>query len=229
MASIKTVYSAVDIFAVRTSSEYSVIINIAQSALSVTQELSRSVAQDSDKLAGQIGVIRQLQSEAEHKAREYEAMMNEAGQEVDYWEGQIAIIQANPKKVTVVGSDGREETMYVVDEAALQNAIYNRDRAMQVYTMYEEKFKKATELADKAASEAEKYSQLKRAVDSARNSIDCDAREISNYLSIIANEAEYNRTSLQSVLDSLGAYLASKQIYVPEKSSYERFFRRIVN
>lgn len=223
MGSIKATYSAIDNFSAKCSDNYAAMVRVANEILSCVEKMYNEVQQDYESISRQIVRLQMMKSDIEVRAKSYEYQMQSASAEADRYSETINYLYANPRTVTTTDSNGNEITRKEYDEAAIRSAERGRDAAMQTYYIYREKYNEASIVYLETSSTLSRYETIKNAISAVGESIQGDIYEIKKYIRFTEDEAEYNIYSLQGVINSLGAYLASKAIFLPVGAHYESF------
>lgn len=215
MGNLITTFSAVGAYTDNCSNEYSAILARANETLSRVEKMYYEVQADAERLAQQIMRGRQMLDEIQVKVEKYQALMEDAAAEVERCEAEIAYVLSHPITKTYTDEDGNEYTVEEVDEAALAAAERARDQAQAIYEQYRAKYEEASAVMYEVSVTVIRFEQIKNGIDAVAQSLQADIFEIKKYINAIENESNYNLTTIQGALDSIGAYLASKPIYMP--------------
>lgn len=225
MGNLITTFSSVEAYVNSCSNNYSAILTRATEILSQVEKLLYAVQTDSEGLSQQIMRGKQILDEIQLKVEKYKALMEEAAAEMDRCNAEINYILSHPITKTYTDEDGNDYTVEEIDEAALAAAERALEQAQALYDQYRAKYEEAAAVMYEVRVTVSRFEQIKNGIDAVEQSIQADIYEIKKYINAIKNESEYNLTTIQGALDSIGAYLASKPIYVPVGTTFSDYSR----
>lgn len=223
MGNIKATFSAIENYKSKCRYDYNSILNKTQDILDRAEKMYGAVQQDYDNIGRQVVRAHEMHEVAKSRVEKYEFQMDRAFAEMNACSEQINYLYNNPTTVTSTDSEGNESTSVVYDEEAIRAADRKRDAAMQSYNNFSERYDEACEVWVEAGNTLHNYQNTRDAIATVGEAIKNCIFEIKKYINAIADEAEFNINSLQGVIDSLAAYLASKAIYLPQGAHYENF------
>ncbi len=223
MGNMIATFSYVATFADICSQNYSAILSRANETLSQTEKLNFEVHTDSDRITQQITHGKQMLDEIQVKIEKYHALMEDAALEVERCNEEINYVLSHPITRTYTDENGNEYTVEEIDEAALAAAQRARDQAQELYDHYRNKHERATDVKYEVNTTVSRFEQIKNGINAVAQSIQSDIFEIKKYINAIETEINYNLTTMQGTLDSMGVYLTSKPIYIPAGSTYSDY------
>lgn len=223
MGNLITTFSVVGNYADSCANEYSAILTRANETLSRVEKMYYEVQEDSKRIAQQIMRSRQMLDEIQLKVEKYQVLMEDAAAEVDRCDAEIDYVLSHPITKTYTDEDGNDYTVEEIDEAALAVAERARDQAQAIYEQYRAKYEEASAVMYEVSVTVSRFEQIKHGIDAVAQSIQADIFEIKKYINAIENESNYNLTTIQGALDSIGAYLASKPIYMPAGANFSDY------
>lgn len=217
MISIKTTLTAIESFSTKSKEGYTALLGIANELLSRTERLGQEVKADSDAISTQISRMCMIRDEASQKAGFYEHQMNGYYEDMKRAEAEIDYIVSHPKKESHTDSEGNTVTVEVVDEAALAAAQRKYESAKQNYYHFSNKYQEASAIVADATLALSQFESMGNAVRYVADSIEAMCYEIRKYISLMAEESDYNLNELMALIDKINEYLSSKPICYPTR------------
>lgn len=215
MAKLIGTFTVVCAYAENCADEYSAILSRANDTLTRVEKMYNDVQTDAERLSQQIMRGMRMLDEIRFKVDKYHSLVEDAAVELDRCDAQIDYVLSHPVTQTYTDGEGNSYTVSEVDEAALSAAYRARDQALATYEHYREKYEQANNVMYEVGATVNRFEQIKHGVDAVAQSMQSDIFEIKKYVSAIENESEYNLAALQGAINSMGAYLSSKPIYMP--------------
>ena len=223
MGSIKAKYSSVELFFDKCSTEYPIVLNIANEILRQVEQMLYEAERDKQKLRSQIIKLKAMQDGLSSKSMRCSAMISEAQSECQCYSREMEYIQSHPIPTTKTDSDGNEYTEMVVDEAAYRAASRNQMEASSTLSLQMSKQYDIEEVGDRIKDKIEDFEWTYKGIELIIKNLETCVYEIKKTISAMEYEADYNNTKFHEVLEALSAYLASKPIFMPSNAVYDVF------
>ncbi len=222
MGSIKAKYSSVELFFDKCSTEYPIVLNIANEILRQVEQMLYEAERDKQKLRSQIIKLKAMQDGLSSKSMRCSAMISEAQSECQRYSREMEYIQSHPIPTTKTDSDGNEYTEMVVDEAAYRAASRNQMEASSTLSLQMSKQYDIEEVGDRIKDKIEDFEWTYKGIELIIKNLETCVYEIKKTISAMEYEADYNNTKFREVLEALSAYLASKPIFMPSNAVYSQ-------
>ena len=223
MGSIKAKYSSVELFFDKCSTEYPIVLNIANEVLRQVEQMLYEAERDKQKLRSQIIKLKAMQDGLSSKSMRCSAMISEAQSECQRYSREMEYIQNHPIPTTKTDSDGNEYTEMVVDEAAYRAASRSQMEASSMLSLQMSKQYDIEEVGDRIKDKIEDFEWTYKGIELIIKNLETCVYEIKKTISAMEYEADYNNTKFREVLEALSAYLASKPIFMPSNAVYDVF------